>query len=58
MELDESKSPRLDGLRVWLVDLDKDVAAAYSRVAAEMGDWVTAAHASITDLEVDAKRRR
>jgi O-acetyl-ADP-ribose deacetylase (regulator of RNase III) len=54
MDLHDTRSPRLEGLRVLLVDQDRDVAAAYSRVAAELGDWVTAAHTSITDLEVDA----
>jgi hypothetical protein len=55
MDLHEDSSrPRLEGLRVLLVDQDKDVADAYSRVAAELGDWVTAAHTSIMDLEVDA----
>jgi O-acetyl-ADP-ribose deacetylase (regulator of RNase III) len=54
MDLNERGTPRLEGLRVWLIDQDKDVAAAYSRVADELGDWVSAAQASITDIEVDA----
>src|SRR5215472_3122159 len=54
MDLHDTSRPRLDGLNVLLVDRNKDVADAFARVAAQLGDWVTAAHTSIMDLEVDA----